>query len=145
MRSTMSTFDLLKNVFDAMRMVEKYKGIWLTDAFLVDAMKSVLSNMATANTIEVKRGSVNQIIGKKYPDCQRYDGSNTSGVYRVIFSKTYYYYLAKNKNNKPEYPSGTAAWKRQVLDGLRGLDRINRSESQEMMEAAQQVQVPSLQ
>ena len=70
MRSNMSTFDLLKNVFDTMRMVQKYKGMWLTDAFLVDAMKSVLSNMATANTIEVKRGSVNQIIGKKYPDCQ---------------------------------------------------------------------------
>jgi len=102
-------YDLLKSGLESVFRNQSYTKTWLPDKVLFDAVMHQLNSANKKESIQICKGTFNMMVGNRYKDSDRFDGSNTSGVYRCTFKTRKFYYL--NKGDKPpKYPSGPKGW-----------------------------------
>lgn len=92
---------------------------WLPADTWVEALtKSNLIDHTLMSTIKV--GTFNGAMGRNRGDfdgqmMSRYDGTNTTGIFRLNFQRAMFY-MVTDKNKQVPYPSLDDSWKKEVLN-----------------------------
>jgi len=128
-----SSGDLLKKVLATILTAEKYKGCWLSDVVLCEAMQDVLSRSQGGDATKCSKGAMNLMVTRRLPTCSHWDDTNDTGFYRTNkFSGSYYYFIPRANQPAPQYPNYSKQWKDSVAKKTAGLvGRFHRSESSE--------------
>ena len=116
----------LFNVFRNSAAAQRLHDHWISDDEWFRAME--LSNVNRGG-ITIDKGTFNRLFGRTeaYKDAvNKFDGSNETGVFCVLFSKRWFYYVTK-KGGQIRYPSPlNVQWKVAVLAAEKTLIRSMR-------------------
>ena len=82
---------------------EKIKNHWIQSDMLYDA---IIAMAVISPNLDFKASSFNRLFSRShiFRDCQRFDGSNMSGIFKVIYSKITYLYITEQGSQIP-YPT----------------------------------------
>ena len=81
----------------------KLKGHWIPSNILVEAIATI--NVMSPELLSKTAKSFNRLLAKSqlFRDCKRFDGSNQCGLFKVVYSKKTYLYVAE-EGEQVAYP-----------------------------------------
>ena len=81
---------------------QKVKNHWIQSNMLYDA---IVAMAVISPHLDFKASSFNRLFSKSqiFRDCERFDGSNMSGIFKVIYSKKTYLYITE-QGSQVSYP-----------------------------------------
>ena len=101
--------DRIKALFDAERRSGTLCGRWCSDALWTLFLNRRVS--IESGQKPIYRGKFNATMNhsKGFLDCTLFDGGNISGVFRVRYGHSYYYFVTK-EGDLVEYPTQDETW-----------------------------------
>ena len=101
--------DRIKALFDAERRSGTLRGRWCSDALWTLFLNRRVS--IESGQKPIYRGKFNATMNhsKGFLDCTLFDGGNTSGVFRVHYVYSYYYFVT-NAGNQVPHPTMDDTW-----------------------------------
>ncbi|KAI2491823.1 hypothetical protein MHU86_22729 [Fragilaria crotonensis] len=134
-RSSINILAIINTAFTKIRVDQKLQprlwNKWLPAETWVEALKA--SNLID-ETLTLNVRSFNSAMARSKSEfngllIERFDGSNTTGVFRVTFQKQKYYYITK-QNAQVSYPKPLDnKWKADVLAGAKDVLRMRATRS----------------